>query len=613
MSFMKKSFLLFSFYIALATNTFPQDDQSVVAKIGKDQISAKDFKLRIELSPYISANKTIDQHSDQEFKNDFLYSLIAEKLWAKDAEALGFISSDKYKFYFKSLEELFVRDALFRREVDDKVKLSAIDVNNGIQKSQFKLVTQVISTKDSNKIYSFFDQIRKSKNFDSSLANFPEFDTSDVDVTLGSLKDEEIEDSLYSLELNQFTSPIKSEIGWLIFKLKNKIFTPIDLSDKVTIDRMKKAVRERRIEIRYHEYMKELLAGTKIDISPEPFLFVFRSLWDIIKEKPGDTDIIKVYSVNEFDFASIIKSSSEEELIRPLFSLEKNNISVKDFLGDLSFNGFSVPSQDSALVFQKLEKRAKQFVENQIIAKEGYKRKLNLAPDVVKDLSLWRQKYLAELYSKSSLDSINISDDELYDYYIKEIVNEKESLLFNLRIVLLTELDEVSKIFDLIKEGKQFEEIIKQYGKTDSLVNENGETGLKPISLLSDIGEIALRLRLNEVYGPIRRNNAYSIVQLFDESKRRDSLQLTFESIKNELRNSLRIKMMTEKLEKITSNLAEKYNVKIYNDELDKIQITKIPMFLHRFMGFGGRIAGVPLLTPFSGWIDNSVRKKLLP
>jgi hypothetical protein len=30
-------------------------------------------------------------------------------------------------------------------------------------------------------------------------------------------------------------------------------------------------------------------------------------------------------------------------------------------------------------------------------------------------------------------------------------------------------------------------------------------------------------------------------------------------------------------------------------------------------MGFGGRIAGMPLLTPFSEWIENVDVKKLLP
>lgn len=39
----------------------------------------------------------------------------------------------------------------------------------------------------------------------------------------------------------------------------------------------------------------------------------------------------------------------------------------------------------------------------------------------------------------------------------------------------------------------------------------------------------------------------------------------------------------------------------------------KIPMFLHRFMGFGGSIAGVILFTLFSEWMDTyELKKKIL-
>ena len=90
-------------------------------------------------------------------------------------------------------------------------------------------------------------------------------------------------------------------------------------------------------------------------------------------------------------------------------------------------------------------------------------------------------------------------------------------------------------------------------------------------------------------------------------------LKLSFESIKEQLRNDLRFKGLNERLKKITSNLAQQNNVKIYNDVVDKIQTSHIPMFVHRLMGFGGRIAGVPLTTPFSGWINEEVKQKLLP
>ena len=145
------------------------------------------------------------------------------------------------------------------------------------------------------------------------------------------------------------------------------------------------------------------------------------------------------------------------------------------------------------------------------------------------------------------------------------------------------------------------------------MVNEFGETGLKPVLLLGYVGNVASDLELNEVYGPIKRNNAYTILQVIEKQESSDSLKLSFESIKKQLRNDLRFKAVNERLKKITSKLADQNNVKIYGDVVDKIQTSQIPMFVHRLMGFGGRIAGVPLTTPFSEWMNNEVKQKLLP
>jgi CO/xanthine dehydrogenase Mo-binding subunit len=73
------------------------------------------------------------------------------------------------------------------------------------------------------------------------------------------------------------------------------------------------------------------------------------------------------------------------------------------------------------------------------------------------------------------------------------------------------------------------------------------------------------------------------------------------------------IKILNEKLNEMTSKSSLQQNVKIYNDVVDKISTPKVSMFVHRFMGFGGRMAGIPLTTPFSGWINNEIKQKLLP
>ncbi|MFZ2322505.1 MAG: hypothetical protein WAV89_02290 [Ignavibacteriaceae bacterium] len=605
-----RSYLIIFIVAIINLNLFAQDEHSVVAQVGNDKITAKDFKLRFELSPYVPEDKYMYPDS---IKYDFLYSWIAEKLWANEAEQLGIGTTEKFNFFFKPIEELYVRDALFKKEVEDKVKLSANDINSGIMKSQAKLNTQMISTNDSVNIFNFYNQIKSTNNFDSVFSSSSNLTSKDMEVSLGSLLDEDIEDSLYSLNTNQFTLPIKSEIGWVIFRIKNKVFVPIDLNDKKFIEDMNKTIKERRVENRYKEYRKELLTGVKIDIKPESFKLTFNLVWDRMKNRQITKDIVNYFELSEADFKNILTATSNNDLTKTLFSLNNKNINIESFLSQLAFDGFSVDKLDSLLILQKLNRRVKQFVENELITQEGYKQGLNLNASVREDLSKWREKYLAQFYFNSVLDSIKITDSDIHDYYLNEFVNASNIKLINIRLVTLKDLDEVSSILNLLKEGKDFGAIVKEYGMTDPLVNGNGETGLKPILLLGDLGKTAVDLNLNEVYGPIQRNNAYTIIQVIEKKDSNDSLKLAFDSVKTQLREKLRSNRLTDQLKSTTAYFAEKNNVKIYNGAIEQIKTSNIPMFVHRLMGFGGRIAGMPLVTPFSGWIKEVNKNSILP
>jgi hypothetical protein len=118
---------------------------------------------------------------------------------------------------------------------------------------------------------------------------------------------------------------------------------------------------------------------------------------------------------------------------------------------------------------------------------------------------------------------------------------------------------------------------------------------------------------MNEVYGPIQRNNSYTLLQVIEKKDQQDSLNLNFDLIKDPLRNDLRIKKLYQRLNSSTSFLALKNDVKIFPDAINNLSTTKIPMFVHRFMGFGGRVAGMPLLMPFSEWIKKMGKVNILP
>lgn len=608
---MKLQFI-FILLLIFSAVTFSQLDERVVAQIGNQKITAKEFKLRYELSPYISNKQYLPSDS---LKYDFLYSLIAEKLWAAEAERIGISSSDKFKFFFKPLEDMFVRDALFKLEVKDKVKLSTSEIMDGISKYPVTIKAVTIVLPDSNEIFNFYSKLISKQNFDSLLQSNPAIlnNSEETEIKLGLLKDENLENKVFGLNVNEFSIPERFEQNWVLFYVKDKSFSPIDISDSKTTENIKDIIRNRKIEQRYNEYYAQLLKGFKTDINSEALKIIFEDIWQRIKAKKTENDSVEYFEMSEADFINILTSNNFTQYEKTLFKAGQKEITAKEFLSDLAFNGFYVNQLDSILVIRTLNQKLKDFINNQVITSEGYKRQLHLNPDVMRDLGFWREKYLAQFYFNNSLDSIQISDEELFSYYQQEMQDKSNRRLINLGILTLSNLDLISDILNQLNEGADFGELIKPFGQTDPLVNILGETGLRPLISLDELASIAANLKLNEVYGPIQRNNAYSLLQLIQREDSSDSIKTDFESIKNNLRSSLRVKKLYEKLNNETVSLAAKNNLKIFPDVIENISTTKIQMFLHRFMGFGGRIAGMPLLTPFSDWINKMNKQNLFP
>jgi parvulin-like peptidyl-prolyl isomerase len=597
--------------IVFSTFVYSQNDKSVVAQVGNDKITAREFKLRLELAPYIPKDQNIPKDS---IKYDLLYSLIAEKIWALKAKEEGIENTQEFNFFFKPIEDLFVRDALFKQEIENKVSITTSEMEKGIYKSQFTQVIRFFSSADSASIFRLHKQLNKTSNLDSLINMLTSIEDTTINVKFGDLGSEAIEDTIYSLKKGYYSTLQKTKGGYLIYYCVDNIFTPLNLGDQQIVDGINKIIRSRKLEILYNDYRNDLLTGTNIKINPKTILLLSNSIWEKLKLKSSTTENEQTYfELSEKDFQDILTSFTDKELKLPLFNLKNKTINLYDFLSRTAYLGFSIPQLDSNLVVSKLAFTSKLFVEEQILTEEGYKKAYNLLPPVQNDLKIWKQKYLAQMYMISQLESIKVTDEQLRDYYYNVFNKHRTQIFVKLKIITLNDLDEVSKVLDKMNTGISFSDIAKGYGKTDSLVNENGETEWLPISMLNDLSDITTGLHKGEIFGPFKRNVGYSIVQLVDRVEKSDSTLQSFEQIKNQLTANLRFKILNDMLNETTSKSALQQNVKIFNEVVDKITTTQIPMFVHRFMGFGGRMAGIPLTTPFSGWINSEIKQKLLP
>lgn len=601
--------------LPLPSELFSQNSDRVIAEIGNTKITEKEFKLRYELSPFVSHRSKWNQDT---IKYDFLLSMIAEKLWYLEAVNQGLQNSEDFRFYIKPLEDALLRDYLFKEEIENKVKLSAEDVNRLINNAQFKLKTRIHNSEDSSRIFKIYELLKNDIQLDSIL-RIPEFvfiPAGEFEVSLGSLKDEEVENYLFTLNPSEFTQPIKSEVGWVIFYIADKFFTPVDITDQKVIDDLKKIVKSRRVMTKANQYLRELLGNKTININDTAFNKIFEVIYNTILErtKSNPDTLRSSYVLNDNDYREIKRVLGNKTLQEELFKVNSQKVTTWDFLANLAFEEHRFQSKDKNIIYSRLSKIVKDFVVQQYLTYEARKKGIDKIKNLKDELENWQAHYLAQMLRFKYLDSARVSEQEIIDYYNNEFRKDKNNVLIRMKILNLSQLEEVEIVLKSISEGKSFDEIVVNYGKTDTLVNDNGETELLPYIYFGDLGIIASKLNLNEVYGPIPRNGNYTLIMLTEKKEISDTLEIEFRSAKNYIKNFLFMKKFNSIIANQTIQLAGKYGLQIYDDALNQIKTTGIPMFVHRFLGFGGKIAGVPLLDNWFYMIDiNEIKSKIFP
>lgn len=607
--------LIILIVIAFNPLLFSQNADKILAEVGNQKITAKEFKLRYELSPFVSHRSKWNQDT---IKTDFLFSMIAERLWYLDALEKGLENSEDFKFYFKPLQDIFLRDYLFKQEVEEKIKLSPNDITNAINNAQFKMKARIINTSDSIKIFEIYKLLSKNISLDSIL-KLPEFiflSSGEFEISLGSLKDEEVENYLFTLNPGEFSTPIRSEIGWVIFYITDKLFTPVDITNQKVVEDIKRTLKSRRVMIKAQEYLQNLMGNQTYNIDDTVFNQIFESIYKrILKQTENNPDTIRAsYVLNDNDYRIIKSELGEPILQKSLFEIEGQKITVWDFLANLAFEEHRFQSKDKKQIYSQLLKFVKNFVAQQRLVIEAKRKNIDKNKNLLNELENWKINFLATQLRLGLLDSARVSDEEIVDYFKNEFRKDKNNTLMKLKILNLDNLEQVENVLNQISAGKSFDEILKSYGRTDTLVNDNGETELLPKFYFGSLGEIASKLSIREVYGPISRNGKYSLIEVVEKKEIQDTLEVDFESSKNYIKNYLFLKKFNEATSRQTLRLAEKYGVRVYEDVLKEIKTTSVPMFVHRLIGFGGRIAGVPLLDNWFQFIDiQEFKSKVLP
>ncbi len=462
---------------------------------------------------------------------------------------------------------------------------------------------------------NIFNLLEKGVQFDSLYVELAPADTNKMTIQAGQLETD-VEKKLFNLKEKSFSEPIFINDNWFIFKILKRNFPILDKSEnwEAEYKRLDKVAKERAERIYYQSFKRVFFEDKKISANGILLKSLAQKVSSLLSAKKGKENTgEKIY----LDVNDLVKMESEfggDTLNMTYIKLDTANIKFKNFIRHFRFESFSTTKTDYQSVGSILNSKTKEFIEQELLASEGFKRGLQNDAEVIQSYEMWRDNYLNQLVQLEFVDSSKVSDEDAYAYYSKNKKGIPQPKQVNIIEVLTDSLEIAERVLNELEAGTDIRQLAILYSKRSSTKNTSGEFGYFPVTLHGEIGRIAGQLEVGQVYGPLKIPEGYSIFKLIDKKDQSVKPPESFEKEKDEIKRELGYSKMQDALNNYIAKLADKFEVKIYDDVLNKIPVTNINAIVYRVLGFGGRITAVPLVAPNTDWVKPWLEsKKVLP
>lgn len=579
-------------------------NEGYVAKVGPKTITTSEFIERYEMTPGFRRHVKGMEESTQ---LEFLFTLVAEKLFAIEAKELRLDTAEVIRFSERAFDRMFVRDALFQREIKNKISIADEEVILATIRNASRLYVNFLFSEDEEEINQLYDYLNNGVPFDSILAESPEKEEqlSPIQVSFGQLE-EHVEDAVFNLRIGEYTKPLFTSDGWYIFRLVNRSEN-IFLTEKDKDEAMKTLIRiieGRKLRKRQAEFYAEFLGNQKVEVNPVIFESLAKKIASIVEYKKKNFNMKPDERVHldAFDVINIENQLGDDTLSLPFIKLDKNPVLTKEFIRNIAFDGFNLTDYKINAVRAQLDFTTRRMIEHELFYREGIRRGYQHLPEVRNEVERWLDNYLFQKLQNIIVDSISVTDKEVLEYY--ELLNQPKHypVVVNIVEVLTNDLEIADNVLKELYKGSDIRMLAARYSEREFTKGRNGEFGRFSVTSFGEIGRIAETMEIGDIYGPLKVPEGYSIFKLIEKYQEYVEEPKPFEQVKEQYRMDLMFDKARLKLIDYTYNLALKHNIELNLDEFDNIEVTRLPSFGIRHLGFGGKITAVPILAPNVEW-----------
>jgi hypothetical protein len=398
-------FRLISVFIVLAGKTFSFGMSDTLVKFSNDIITSDQYLDRCDFSYPLKRNNI----SDDSLKKEFLFSLIAEKLWASECEKMNLDTSREFQSVLYPIRKFFIVDELFNDEIISKIKVTPHDISDGMAKFRENLKLQILSATDSVEIYKVYDLLSTGK----TLKELPEKlskTNEPIEIIFGQIQDENAENIIYKLKIGYYSKPVFSSGKWFIFNLiERKKKDIIDLSEDAIRMNVEQVIWRRRSSVLENRFRDSLFSPLKIETNGKIFKKLCSVVSEIMTERFNDKnwDTSKAVVLYQSDLDRIFKGVGENNFDNPFILFAKDPLSLRESLLLLPYKPFEIKDPSLSKIVNVFKSYFRYVIEQELLYREAVKNYIQYRRNVQEKISIWKKSFQAGMYSSNEWNSLS--------------------------------------------------------------------------------------------------------------------------------------------------------------------------------------------------------------
>ncbi len=405
-----------------------RDDMPIV-KVGRDIITVKEFLARYEMTPGINRRK----HNAEANKAEFLLSMIAEKLLMQHGEREGWAEDTVVGRAMKEIEQLLVRDELYRVEISQRISISDSERSVALQRSlnDMKVYFLFARTKEGADFLS--SQIKSGKaleSFSFTGSDAEEFEGPDSAIARWGDVDERMEHVIYHLALNETSEPVKLDDGWYIVKLMGKTVSVLigEKERKGQLEKVDAVLRKRKEQQRMSEFMSMKLRNTKTDVNARMLKSVVTHLWDVCRIKHAGRTDSTIFFVDRSMIAEL-RSRMNDTLRNSFVTFPHTQWSIETAMEKLTATNLAVVNPTLRRLRSDVEQRLREIIDQEYLVQIGYQQGLNQSAAVRKDVRMWKGAFVSQFVMNKIEDTVSVSQEEVEE--LKKVFQNDTAVVRN--------------------------------------------------------------------------------------------------------------------------------------------------------------------------------------